>query len=155
MHAGTKGMKWGVRRWQNEDGTFTAAGKERYRNMIPTSAKEGMSAAVEKHNKNADYKRILSYLDGDSLSKDYAEVCEVAMRSNQLNKAGMDLTIKQLEEMGKHKAAEQLRKMYAKVSAEEKKKRASMPVSAYNDYQKSIEAKLDKLSKEYAEKHLR
>lgn len=29
MHYGVKGMKWGVRRYQNEDGTLTAAGKKR------------------------------------------------------------------------------------------------------------------------------
>ena len=28
-HHGIKGMKWGVRRYQNEDGTLTAAGKKR------------------------------------------------------------------------------------------------------------------------------
>lgn len=29
-HHGTKGMKWGVRRYQNEDGTYTDAGRTRY-----------------------------------------------------------------------------------------------------------------------------
>ena len=29
-HYGTKGMKWGVRKYQNEDGSLTAAGKSRY-----------------------------------------------------------------------------------------------------------------------------
>ena len=29
-HFGVKGMKWGVRRYQNKDGTLTAAGKKRY-----------------------------------------------------------------------------------------------------------------------------
>ena len=29
-HHGTKGMKWGVRRYQNSDGSLTAAGKKRY-----------------------------------------------------------------------------------------------------------------------------
>lgn len=29
-HWGIKGMKWGVRRYQNEDGTLTNAGKKRY-----------------------------------------------------------------------------------------------------------------------------
>ena len=29
-HAGIKGMKWGVRRYQNKDGSLTPAGKKRY-----------------------------------------------------------------------------------------------------------------------------
>ena len=29
-HWGVKGMKWGVRRYQNSDGTLTNAGKKRY-----------------------------------------------------------------------------------------------------------------------------
>lgn len=29
-HFGIKGMKWGIRRYQNADGTLTAAGKQRY-----------------------------------------------------------------------------------------------------------------------------
>ena len=29
-HHGVKGQKWGVRRWQNSDGTFNEAGKKRY-----------------------------------------------------------------------------------------------------------------------------
>lgn len=31
-HYGVKGMKWGVRRYQNKDGSYTAAGKKRYSN---------------------------------------------------------------------------------------------------------------------------
>lgn len=30
VHYGVKGMKWGVRRYQNKDGTLTSAGKKRY-----------------------------------------------------------------------------------------------------------------------------
>jgi hypothetical protein len=30
QHAGVKGMKWGVRRYQNADGTLTPEGKKRY-----------------------------------------------------------------------------------------------------------------------------
>ncbi len=32
-HHGIKGQKWGYRRYQNEDGTLTEAGKKRYRNF--------------------------------------------------------------------------------------------------------------------------
>ena len=31
-HHGILGMKWGVRRYQNKDGSLTAAGKKRYSN---------------------------------------------------------------------------------------------------------------------------
>ena len=30
IHHGIKGQKWGVRRYQNEDGSLTAAGRKQY-----------------------------------------------------------------------------------------------------------------------------
>lgn len=33
-HHGIKGMKWGVRRYQNKDGSLTTAGKVRYESKI-------------------------------------------------------------------------------------------------------------------------
>lgn len=38
MHYGVKGMKWGVRRYQNEDGSLTPAGKKKYRSIDIRSA---------------------------------------------------------------------------------------------------------------------
>lgn len=35
-HSGVKGMKWGVRRYQNKDGSLTAAGKKRYSDVRNT-----------------------------------------------------------------------------------------------------------------------
>lgn len=40
-HWGIKGMKWGVRRYQNADGTLTAAGKKRYTNPDGSLNKAG------------------------------------------------------------------------------------------------------------------
>ena len=38
IHYGIKGQKHGIRRFQNEDGSLTPAGKERYAKMIDKSA---------------------------------------------------------------------------------------------------------------------
>lgn len=34
QHHGVKGQKWGVRRYQNTDGTLTPAGEKRYRGVL-------------------------------------------------------------------------------------------------------------------------
>lgn len=44
-HHGVKGMKWGVRRYQNTDGTYTSAGKKRY---TDSDGKESLRARAGK-----------------------------------------------------------------------------------------------------------
>lgn len=39
-HFGIKGMKWGIRRYQNKDGSLTSAGKKRYSDS--SSANDGI-----------------------------------------------------------------------------------------------------------------
>ena len=59
MHHGILGQKWGVRRWQNADGTFTAAGKARYFNSDGTLNKAGQKAQAkyEYKSKRRDIKK--------------------------------------------------------------------------------------------------
>ena len=45
-HYGIKGMKWGIRKYQNEDGSLTSAGKSRYATVA--DAKEAYRKA-KKH----------------------------------------------------------------------------------------------------------
>lgn len=46
-HHGILGMKWGVRRYQNEDGTLTAAGKKRYNKEVEKLKNEEKKIAAE------------------------------------------------------------------------------------------------------------
>lgn len=49
-HHGTKGMKWGVRRYQNKDGSLTPAGRMRYgAGKAAEGVKNAVKGAIEKH----------------------------------------------------------------------------------------------------------
>lgn len=75
-HYGIKGMKWGVRRYQNPDGTLTAAGKRRY-NQDVLDAKQRLekaNAALGRANTSygmtaKEYKNIV--LDQKNAQEDY------------------------------------------------------------------------------------
>lgn len=58
-HFGVKGMKWGVRRYQNADGTLTAKGKARAEKQTKKAQKKWDENArrywIEGYNKAADY----------------------------------------------------------------------------------------------------
>lgn len=48
MHYGIKGMKWGIRRYQNKDGSLTPAGKKRYADDAPESEASKVSEDYKK-----------------------------------------------------------------------------------------------------------
>lgn len=52
-HHGIKGQRWGVRRFQNQDGSLTAAGQKRY-----DSGSNGGNQSATKQNKSSKGKKI-------------------------------------------------------------------------------------------------
>ena len=53
-HVGVKGMKWGVRRYQNKDGSLTAEGKKRARDMTD----DELTSKVRRMNLEKSYNRL-------------------------------------------------------------------------------------------------
>lgn len=66
-HWGIKGMKWGVRRFQNKDGSLTLAGRRRYADdeaskKAVTTAKENLTKSKKELNKAySEYQRKTAY----------------------------------------------------------------------------------------------
>jgi hypothetical protein len=66
-HHGVKGMKWGVRRYQNKDGSLTEAGQKR---QVMRDAKQAKyNAKIDKYHANATYNRAIQDVQKVTLNK--------------------------------------------------------------------------------------
>lgn len=102
-HHGVKGMKWGVRRYQNKDGSLTSAGKKRYDRDVRENnakkkdnrividgpdpkrwAKEDTSRAKKVIDSSSDAVRQLKNIDNASRSKSYKKMDLSKMTDQEL-----------------------------------------------------------------------
>ena len=71
-HYGVKGMKWGVRRYQNKDGSLTSAGKNRYRKSVELKTERDQILSTKKEeikSKSKEYNNLRK--ENSSLEKKY------------------------------------------------------------------------------------
>jgi hypothetical protein len=85
IHFGTKGMKWGVRRFQEDDGSYTPAGRERY--GIGLSKNKGNNKEYRKESKEMNTLMRLSKKGFDNTKR---ELAEKLAKSDKIKNLGND-----------------------------------------------------------------
>lgn len=73
-HHGVKGMKWGVRRYENPDGTLTEEGKRRYYNSDGSLTKKGIKEIPNSNYSNEQQKRDASIYGEKGVKRINAEM---------------------------------------------------------------------------------
>ena len=68
QHWGIKGMRWGVRRYQNEDGSLTPAGKKRRESSVSSMSDDELRNKVQRLNLEKQYSKMSK--DGKSSKLD-------------------------------------------------------------------------------------
>lgn len=114
-HWGIKGMRWGVRRYQNKDGSLTDAGKKRLERERIKSNNDKLSADPNKWTKDdmEKSKRLL-----DSSSSALGTLKRAASSKNQ--KSRMDLSSMSDQEMRSRINRELLERQYNDMFAPQK-----------------------------------
>ena len=116
-HFGIKGMKWGIRRYQNKDGSLTAAGKKRYNEGEQSSSEKTTSSTssnrsrsiselsdtelrtrINRLNLERQYRQLLS----EGVSNDTKQVKEGKSFTNEIkDRAVKNVFLPAAEEIGR------------------------------------------------------
>ena len=123
-HHGIRGQKWGVRRYQNPDGSLTEAGKKRHAKELYVGLKKDSSWGYEKtaamvvNDQNAKSikkvydagKRLRKALDGDVNTKEYYRA--KAVLKKEAEKLADELFYDRLEKAKNEKIYDNYKRVY-------------------------------------------
>lgn len=82
-HDGVKGMKWGIRRYQNKDGTLTELGKKRY-------AKDASEKGFDQADADGTRYKVVGKGNDQRIEKIDADARRYVNEDMQLEKEGLD-----------------------------------------------------------------
>ena len=117
-HWGIKGMKWGVRRYQNKDGSLTPAGKKRY---------DKLEAEMEKLGGKSKEKKLAEMTDEEVAAKTARMRLENNLDDEMRRKAANEQQMRKLQESIDQTSTEDLRNQIARLELEERYKNLKNP----------------------------
>lgn len=134
MHYGVKGMKWGVRRYQNKDGILTNAGKKRYDSdgLKDSAKKQSVSkSSSKKRLSDAELKKAVSRINQGYYERDknYNKI------EDEMHRKSWELDQKHFKERRDGKTSDEDYERYRQENAELKKK--------YDDKLADIRTRID------------
>ena len=133
-HYGVKGMKWGVRRYQNEDGSLTPRGKLRFKQV------EGNERLARRQTKQATKLIRQEKNNVDVMAYEFENASNRAARKNHKMVAKGFKKLRNHDEAGAKKYIAKSKK-YLNKSLENQTKRAKM-----EEYSSVLQKKIDDIS---------
>lgn len=142
-HFGISGMKWGVRRYQNEDGSLTEAGKNRYRKQVDKVMRLQLKAVDHRRNVNNrnEYKIAKLNRKAEKYKLKRAKTLKAASRFIAPLKPKVAIRRLAKYELKSEKAELKAQKLVAKMAKEK--------VTA-DKYEEKAKKLIAKIQKEYA-----
>ena len=90
MHFGILGMKWGIRRYQNKDGSLTPAGKKRYsekasldKGLLNKNAKNAEKTPSDRMSEELQGLKLVED-DGRHFTQEYVDIAERYARDHDI-----------------------------------------------------------------------
>lgn len=89
-HHGILGMHWGIRRYQNKDGSLTAAGKKRYKTALSAQVDRNLESISDKNRVLAKRQRGFNYSEYENKKRSVDEMLNATDKSYPDYKAKID-----------------------------------------------------------------